>query len=313
MEHAGSTKTAGSGPRRTLILARPEGQLGNRLFLGATVLAFAAENELRLLNPALGGYSHLFLGTRKGWCAVFPPPPDPARFLPPPGLRRLLARGVDAFAGFMARQDFSVPRMRVLDVCESHDRADLDYDLEAPEFRHLLRGSGWLVLRGWKFRAHAALQRQHPLIHEIFRPVPDIESAVSASLLRARTGIDRLIGIHVRQGDYRHWLGGKYFFSHENYLSWMVQAAALWPEEKIGFLVCSNGDWTVDRIAGCPVARGPGGAVEDLYALAGCDAIMGPPSSFSLWASYYGKIPLHMLESADQQVHPVTFTHHQRI
>jgi hypothetical protein len=63
----------------------------------------------------------------------------------------------------------------------------------------------------------------------------------------------------------------------------------------------------------CPIFRGPGSPVGDLYSLAACNAIMGPPSSFSMWASYYGQVPLHMLESEDQLVHPETFTMHPGI
>jgi hypothetical protein len=41
-----------------------------------------------------------------------------------------------------------------------------------------------------------------------------------------------------------------------------------------------------------------GSAVEDLYSLARCDYLLGPPSTFSLWASFYGNVPLHQMASA---------------
>jgi hypothetical protein len=42
--------------------------------------------------------------------------------------------------------------------------------------------------------------------------------------------------------------------------------------------------------------------ITDMYVLAACDAILGPPSTFSIWASYYGRVPLMQLEHRDQQV-----------
>ena len=35
--------------------------------------------------------------------------------------------------------------------------------------------------------------------------------------------------------------------------------------------------------------------MTDLYALSRCDYIIGPPSTFSQWASYYGHVPLRFL------------------
>jgi hypothetical protein len=39
---------------------------------------------------------------------------------------------------------------------------------------------------------------------------------------------------------------------------------------------------------------GTGHLIEDLYSLAQCDFLAGPPSTFTLWASFYGKVPLYM-------------------
>ena len=43
---------------------------------------------------------------------------------------------------------------------------------------------------------------------------------------------------------------------------------------------------------------GPGVAVLEMYALARCDLIVGPPSSFSGWASFMGNRPIFYLEKA---------------
>ena len=42
--------------------------------------------------------------------------------------------------------------------------------------------------------------------------------------------------------------------------------------------------------------------IEDLYALSLCDYILGPPSTFSMWASFYGKKPLRIVSYKDEAI-----------
>lgn len=42
--------------------------------------------------------------------------------------------------------------------------------------------------------------------------------------------------------------------------------------------------------------------IEDLYAFAKTDLLMGPPSTFTLWASFYGDVPLSMMSTSDQEI-----------
>lgn len=65
------------------------------------------------------------------------------------------------------------------------------------------------------------------------------------------------------------------------------------------FLLCSNEPQDAEAFAGFPVTFGTGELVEDLYALAGCDFLLGPPSTFTIWASFYGTVPLcHVYDPA---------------
>jgi hypothetical protein len=45
--------------------------------------------------------------------------------------------------------------------------------------------------------------------------------------------------------------------------------------------------------------KGNNQELEDMYALAGCDYIIGPPSTFSMWASFIGKVPLFHLHDRE--------------
>jgi len=45
----------------------------------------------------------------------------------------------------------------------------------------------------------------------------------------------------------------------------------------------------------------------DLYALAKCDYILGPLSSYSQWASFYGNKPLYQLTGSQERLERAKF------
>ncbi|HEY5792208.1 MAG TPA: hypothetical protein VIS74_02855 [Chthoniobacterales bacterium] len=297
-----------SPPQARVVIARSAGMLGNRLFLSAYFLAHASVHGYRLFNPALGEYAALFESTwADPWCRY---PARAGGSEKTGGSARSRCRLVGAAAAILSRLPGGVAGVRALDIARSHDAADVPYDLNGPEFMSALRQSRCLLVQGWKFRDDAHLKTQHGVIRDYFTPRSAIRARVREIIERARAGVDVLIGVHVRQGDYRAWQGGRFYFDTPLYAAWMRAAAALFPGARVGFLICSNAAQDPAAFAGLRVSFGSGVVVEDLYALAECDRLMGPPSTFSLWASYYGRVPLHMLTRADQAIHPVSFTFH---
>lgn len=47
---------------------------------------------------------------------------------------------------------------------------------------------------------------------------------------------------------------------------------------------------------------GLGHFIEDMYTLAECDYIFGPPSTYTMWASFYGKRPLQKIREKNQRI-----------
>ena len=74
----------------------------------------------------------------------------------------------------------------------------------------------------------------------------------------------------------------------------MLACAARHQHEPIRFVICSNEklDLSYFREAGLEVNAGPGHEALDLYALSKCDLIIGPPSTYNLWASFLNDVPL---------------------
>jgi len=292
----------------SVLVARPEGQLGNRIFQAAAFQAAAWEMGFSLLNPALGPYAEFFPALAEDFFCR-----------PRQGLsfgrsgRLLFCRTLDVLTCRRLRPAWSAGRCAVLDIAASHDGSEEDYDLCGEEFQTILSSHRLVVAKGWKFRAHAALKSRRDDVVRLFTPHSGIRAEVERHIAQARSGCDILVGLHVRRGDYATWLGGRFCYGLDAYAAWLKAANALWSEKKVGFLICSNE--RVDdllQLLGVSVSAGPASPIADLYALAACDFLIGPPSTFTLWASYYGGAPLHMLMEKDQQLQIVGFAHHNR-
>ncbi len=300
------------GPGARLVVAQRAGMLGNRLFLSAHLLAHAIDRGLVLRNPAFAGFADS-IGSWQGdvWCRH---PVEAGSGRPvPPWRRRALCLLCEGLSGLLWQTGGGRGPLRAYSIERTFDAQDGVCDLGGPDFSRRVATGGWLLLRGWKFRDFAALDRHGQTVRETFRPVPKIRRRVEEAVGRARRRGGRLVGVHIRRGDYRDWQGGRYFFELARYADWLREALTLWPGEQVSFLVCSNEDIPPTLFEGLPVTPGPGGAVEDLYALAACDFLLGPPSTFTLWASFYGGAPLHMVLDGVTPLHPASFRRHPHV
>jgi hypothetical protein len=285
-----------------VIVAKGEGQLGNRLFQASTFLAASYEVGFEVWNPAFGEYAEFFPAI-SGDALCRPWKKSGFAFTRRALCRTFALASVTCAGGGV-----------VLDITRSHDAADSEYDLCGQHFANLLKRRPFVIAKGWKFRAREALWKHREKIRGIFKPMSSIQGEVQRRVVAASEGIDLLVGVHVRLGDYAEWQGGRYFFQIGEYARWMHEVVEMNGGRRVGFLVCSNGN--VDALLKDKRFRathGPGSAVADLYALAACDLLIGPPSTFTLWASYYGQVPLHMLETADQRLWEGGFVMHERV
>lgn len=263
--------------RRWLVISNVTGQLGNRLVVWAHLLGAAYERGWQVWNPAFLEYSPDFAATCAG---------------PGPASRRL--RFWAGVAGYKASQ--LLHRVPGSPIGWAKAADTLHYDLG--ELMDRAEARGWRVVftKNYHFRQHAWCARHAARIRALLTPVPAHCRAAEAAVAAARDGAEVLIGVHVRHGDYRHHLGGRFYYEPAVYRELMASAAALHPGRTVRFLVCSNGSVGPADFAGLDARMGPGAVVPDMHALSLCDAVMGPPSSFSAWAAFHGDRPYWMIE-----------------
>lgn len=276
-----------------IVVASKPGQLGNRLYLFAHFIAWARESGVRVSNPSFDEYAGYFEATRHDALCRYPARKPFAGGSA--AARRLIYHACFYAARLLARSPVRLKSLRAVAI-DWEERVDLC----DPAFLAEVSGRRLTFVQGWQFRAPSLMGRHADAIREFFRPLEEYEANVAALVERARRGGDVLVGVHIRRGDYKNFMGGQYFYEPETYAEVLAKVEALFPGRRVVFLVCSDERLKQETFSGFESVAGTGHLVEDMYALAACDYIVGPPSTYTLWASFYGATPLCMIRRADQ-------------
>lgn len=275
------------------------GRLANRLIIFANFIAFAEEQGHRVINYTFHSYSNLFGATRENLHCAYPVPQRKSRWDAIPGVGAAIRKTrifyhLTRYASVLNER---LPIFGKAVVTLRQLKGQFITQLDGPEVQEKIRPAKIVLVYDWRFRAPKLLQKHAAKIRAYFRPLEIHENASRAVVEPLRRNAGIVIGVHIRQGDYRGWKGGKYFYSVDCYAAWMRDLAAQFPGRTVAFFVCSDEPRSAVEFPGLTVAFGVGPAVNDLYALAGCDYIMGTKSTFSEWASFYGEKPLlHLLD-----------------
>lgn len=264
-----------------VILNDRPGQLCNRIWASASFIAQALHQNSRLVVPYFGDYAPLFENLNyypNVWFIEHD--------------NRLYYKATNYF--FRLLKALPTPARQRLRLYV--DKAHWGTESWPPE---LLRDQrNILVLSGWNHPKPAEyLPSYREALRAIFLPKPQYTSRVAGFLAQARTTYDVLVGVHLRRGDYREFMGGAYHYSTEEFGDYMRQMAGLLAGRRVAFVLCSNEASSAADFPGLQIIRLPEAlGIEDLHTLGQCDYIIGPPSTFSMWASFYGEVPLRILK-----------------
>ena len=285
-----------------LVFSNKCGQLGNRLFAFAHLIAVARRHNLKVINLSFDEYSKYFSTTSKDvWCRY------PAResiahsdrmrsflFLS----NRILLKLLRAIK--LERTPFHT--IVIADLPEYSFKGTRFYELDHEGFVKVARRKPFVFMFGRFFRDYYNLEKFQHEIKAYFSLIPSLQADVDAFISGAKHGCNLLIGVHIRRGDYEFFVDGKYFYSQKDYYRLLVQIVATAPGMKIRFLLSSNEEIDLSIFNGLDIIKAPGHLVKDLYCLSQCDYILGPPSTFSKWAAFYGSKPLYHIQSLDDNV-----------
>ena len=165
------------------------------------------------------------------------------------------------------------------------------------------------LIEGWHLRDYEAFIQYKNEIKDLFSFKNEIVLNTN-EWLPPKTATIRL-GVHIRRGDYIRWMEGKYFYTDKDFINIIHQFIHLFPDKKIEIILVSNEkslnkDIYLQNIK-IPVYFISGNPGEDLYALSTCDYIIGPPSTFSLMASFYNDSNLYWVLDKNKKLDSNSF------
>lgn len=281
-----------------IVIARKSGSMGNRLFTFAHFIANSLEQgNYKVYSPVFNEYSSCFTGTSNQIITCFPNSKSPDRC--ESGLtrylRKILNYGLYSVTNPLRKDRIAWLQSPIHEVIDLHHPDE--YNWQQTDFVNFVHKK-MVTSNGWIFWDHEAFVRQAKVIREYFRPVPSIADSLNRYMEKCRADAPVLVGVHIRYGDYRTHCDGKYFYSIEQYTQLMQRVCTL-HKKPVRFVVCSDEQPDVQKFGDLDVYLGPGNAVEDMYSLALCDYIIGPPSTFSGWASFWGQAPLYYVQNME--------------
>ncbi|AOY82556.2 alpha-1,2-fucosyltransferase [Moorena producens JHB] len=280
------------------IIVRKTGQLGNRMMLFANFMAFAMEYNLKVINPAFDEYAVFFEGTHNDFFCRYPAQKSVLK-----GNSLKLKRNFHRFVYHSTRllvkdyTDFKFLTIKILRDTGVHRGVIFDEN-----FANFFKNNELVFIHGFWFRNPVLFLKYSETIRKFFTPLKQHAENINKLVTNLKKSCDILVGVHIRQGDYKKLLGAKYLYTTDDYVNLMKKTERLFPGKKVKFLICSNVPQDRDKFSKLDFAFANNHIVEDMYSLAQCDYIIGPPSSYNMWAGFYGRVPLYWIEDPNADI-----------
>lgn len=179
---------------------------------------------------------------------------------------------------------------------------------------HYMETHRHFVVSGWFARFYDEFLEYRDEICDLFQLREEyakpLRERMEMAIGGANTGALRL-GLHIRRGDYKDFYAGKFFYDNATYAAYVMEYARQNTAKDIVTFISTN-DRTVSPddfeklCQGCQnsikfIVMPENNPAQDMIMLSECDAIIGPPSTFSLTACMYHDIPLCWMEEASPE------------
>lgn len=278
-----------------IIASSKEGQLCNRLFHLSHFIAFSLENTIRIWYPFFDDYLPYF--------------PNLATYT---SNSKLISFRSSSSIRFFFKRIWPFIFLRTARHLRTNIiNANGMFYPDNPQFISISSARN-VFISGFLFRSPDNFRKHSDKIRSLFKfdSSTELTSDQAISNLKG-TPHTKIVGIHVRRGDYQSWKNGEFFFDNETYASAMKQMQSNLTSLNFptAFLIVTNDPKSIHKHAfeELPYFLSNNSEIIDLCLLSKCDYIIGPPSTFSSWASFYGKVPYLHLNSKDEIVNMSKF------
>jgi hypothetical protein len=262
-----------------VVLVRSFGNHSNTLFQNLHIEAFCIENNIPYFNAAIFNMARLFEFPYKYWLGI----------------------GLTLF--------FRILKILHIQPCRFLPFKDFIDEKEMDSYRKfLLRGRDKLVFAGgWQFRAYDLVSKHSELLKDKYS-IKRTNDGYQAICERIKE-FDVVLGVHIRQGDFRTWQGGKYFYDYATYKRLIDEFIGYQNGKRTIVIYFSDKELDTSRL-NCPVEYivSKNKYYIDYKIMGKCNYLIGPPSTFTAWASFVYNVPYMHIEHADQRIKMNDFT-----
>ena len=199
-----------------LIYSHGGGRLGNQLLVFSHLLSRYWENpNHRLLNLSFWEYAELFEATTDNAICYYSKEKH--------SLFNILKYLHNKPSFTKQALDYvRFPVLKLSDWNLLYHRVDVGFDrildLDSRQFNELLLEKKIIMLSGWQIRCWDLLKKHQDKIRSYFTPLPKYSKPANEFMENLKSKYDLIIGIYIRQEDYKKWLNGRFYFEKEDYL-----------------------------------------------------------------------------------------------
>lgn len=169
------------------------------------------------------------------------------------------------------------------------------------------------VISTWDYRNVNGSGRQAEKLRHFFAPKEvAISSARDFCHKYFQMGVVT-IGVHIRRGDYAQWHNGRFLYNDDVYKKNMqsIESEFMGRGQRIQFIIFSNEPVNMENLTvKSNVVKSEFNAVQDHWLMSKCDYLMGPPSTFTLWAAFMGKKLLAFIVNSESVIRIADFQYH---
>lgn len=278
--------------KKIIILQHGGGELANQLWTFASIYAYCKEKGFECRNYSFfeyGQYFNIPIKNKIIGLVFFFPFRDyyGRRKSPRTRFFRLLYKMYEKIILALYK------RQVVSSVNINNKKFSLPPTEENPRLSKMEQENDLLYFTGWLFRNPTGLEKYQTDIRKYFRPKEKYTLPAEQKIADAKQKYNHVIGVHIRQSDYRVYKSGEYLISQERIcaiLDEYLENFVLKSEETV-FIITSDEPVNEQVFKGLNTLINNGNAIEDLYTLSLCDAIIGSNSTFGNFAAYLGDKP----------------------
>lgn len=157
-------------------------------------------------------------------------------------------------------------------------------------------------MSGWYFHIPLSDQRKYFQLHYSLKKKYYENNGLYKNIMHFKSKGYIIVGVHARRGDYKHYEGGAYFYDWCVYKQKILEVQNLLQEtNNIKFVIFSN-DSVPKFLLSNDIIVSTEQWYLDHHLMGLCNYLFGPPSTFSLWASFIGGVKYCPLNNPNENM-----------